>query len=93
MRKLTCRTIAQWAINCVDMRDPDVIMTPFEYDENPWDGWGCPMARSSVVCRTPSTFHLDGDPATDENKGEVIDWNKMRRTASTIVNCTDQRWT
>ena len=18
----------------------DVIMTPFEYDENPWDGWG-----------------------------------------------------
>ena len=39
-RKLTCRMIAQWAINCVDMRDSDVIMTPFEYDENPWDGWG-----------------------------------------------------
>ncbi len=42
-RKLTCRRmIAQWAVNCVDMRDSDVIMTPFEYDENPWDGWGCP---------------------------------------------------
>src|SRR5262249_16491591 len=39
-RKATCKMIAQWAINCVDMRDPDVIMTPFEYDENPWDGWG-----------------------------------------------------
>ena len=22
------------------MRDADAIMTPFEYDENPWDGWG-----------------------------------------------------
>ena len=40
-RKLTCRMIAQWAINCVDARDSDAIMTPFEYDENPWDGWGC----------------------------------------------------
>ena len=39
-RKPTCRMIAQWAVNCVDMRDPDVIFTPFEYDENPWDGWG-----------------------------------------------------
>ena len=31
--------IAQWAINAVDFRDPDAIMTPFEYDENPFDGW------------------------------------------------------
>ena len=38
--QLTCQMIAQWAVNCVDMRDSDVIMTPFEYDENPWDGWG-----------------------------------------------------
>ena len=45
-RKNTCRAIAQWAINSVDMRDSDVIMTPFEYDENPgtagaaWIGTG-----------------------------------------------------
>ena len=38
MRKLTCRQVAQWAINCVDMRDPDSVQTPFEYDENPV-GW------------------------------------------------------
>ncbi len=31
--------IAQWAINVVDFRDPDSIMTPFEFDLNPWDGW------------------------------------------------------
>lgn len=38
-RELTVRRIAQWAINCVDFRDPDAIMTPFEYDANPFDGW------------------------------------------------------
>lgn len=37
--ELTARRIAQWAVNCVDYRDPDGIMTPFEYDINPWNGW------------------------------------------------------
>ena len=31
--------IAQWAINVVDFRDADSIMTPFEYDANPYNGW------------------------------------------------------
>ena len=38
-RELMIRRIAQWAINVVDFRDADSIMTPFEYDENPLDGW------------------------------------------------------
>ncbi len=33
------RDVAQWAINVADFRDPDSIMTPFEFDLNPWDGW------------------------------------------------------
>ncbi len=33
------RVIAQWAVNVADFRDPDSIMTPFEVDLNPWDGW------------------------------------------------------
>ncbi|MBN2216265.1 MAG: hypothetical protein JW719_02700, partial [Pirellulales bacterium] len=32
------RQAAQWAVNVVDFRDRDAIMTPFEYDENPFDG-------------------------------------------------------
>jgi hypothetical protein len=32
--------LAQWAINCVDFRDRDSIMTPFEFDINPFNGWG-----------------------------------------------------
>lgn len=35
----TARLFAQWAVNIVDFRDTDGIMTPFEYDINPWDGW------------------------------------------------------
>jgi hypothetical protein len=37
----TAGGIAQWCINVVDFRDPDSIMTPFEYDGNPYDGWDC----------------------------------------------------
>ncbi len=33
------RDVAQWAINVVDFRDPDSIMTGFEFDLDPWDGW------------------------------------------------------
>ena len=73
LRKLTTRAIAQWAVNCADMRDADAIMTPFEYDENPWDGW-------SVLGRDNNFIPLDGDLATDENGdlttglSAVLDW-------------------
>ena len=34
------RDLAQWAINAADFRDPDNIMTVFEYSENPFlSGW------------------------------------------------------
>jgi hypothetical protein len=31
--------LAQWAANVVDFRDADSIMTPFEFDLNPFNGW------------------------------------------------------
>ena len=37
--ELTIRRLAQWAVNVVDFRDSDAIMTAFEYDTNPFDGW------------------------------------------------------
>jgi hypothetical protein len=78
-RRYTCRQIAQWAINCVDFRDSDSINTPFEYDENPWDGWG------TVNEATGEHFPLDGDPATDENHGQRIDWANMGTTGERVM--------
>ena len=31
--------LAQWAVNVADFRDADRIMTAFEFDVNPWNGW------------------------------------------------------
>lgn len=53
LRELTVRRIAQWAVNVVDFRDPDAIMTPFEYVLDPFDGRG---------------WNVDGDVTTDETQ-------------------------
>ena len=59
-RELVARRVAQWAINVVDFRDPDAIMTPFEYDVDPFNnnGWDT---------------RIDGNPATNEIGGGVAD--------------------
>ncbi|QGJ71131.1 Hypothetical protein PBC10988_28340 [Planctomycetales bacterium 10988] len=48
---MTVREIAQWAVNVVDFRDQDGIMTPFEYDADPFDANG---------------WDVDGDITTNE---------------------------
>lgn len=51
------RLIAQWAVNVVDFRDRDSIMTPFPYDPQPFDanGWSPPSGPQYVVwgCERP----------------------------------------
>ena len=48
------RVVAQWAVNVVDFRDRDSIMTPFEYDPEPFNAQG---------------WRPDGDPATTVDNG------------------------
>ncbi|MEW4561388.1 hypothetical protein AB1K70_02615 [Bremerella sp. JC770] len=58
-RELTLRRIAQWAINVVDFRDRDAVMTPFEYDLNPFiDDEG-----------TNNPWNVDGNLSTVEDVG------------------------
>ncbi|MFH1266938.1 MAG: hypothetical protein ABIK89_14520, partial [Planctomycetota bacterium] len=53
--------LAQWAVNVVDFRDRDSIMTRFQYDRNPLNGWtpnnaaDNPNAPNNVVwgCERP----------------------------------------
>ena len=56
-QRLVARQVAQWAVNVVDFRDRDAIMTPFEYDIEPFvdnNGDGDP-------------WDVDGDLTTDES--------------------------
>lgn len=58
LQELTARRIAQWAINVVDFRDADSIMTPFEYDVNPFNGWSV-----DGILGTDSTGNTDDNGA------------------------------
>lgn len=73
LRKLTRRAIAQWAINVVDFRDADAIQTPFEYDENPWDGWNVVDTNNPLDESDDAVYPIDGDLATDENYAQRRD--------------------
>ena len=59
------KLLAQWAINVVDFRDPDAIMSHFEYDADPFNGW--------QVDGDPTTFdgnwHDDG--ADNDGDGQI----------------------
>ncbi|RCS54556.1 hypothetical protein DTL42_05305 [Bremerella cremea] len=50
--ELTKRRIAQWAINVVDFRDKDAVMTPFEFDLKPFT----PLTAGSSI-----TWNVDGN--------------------------------
>lgn len=62
-RELTLRRIAQWAINVVDYRDKDGVMTPFEYDLNPFtDSMGTGM----------TTWNVDGNLHTPSSPDNLL---------------------
>ncbi|MBN2023001.1 MAG: hypothetical protein JW809_09415 [Pirellulales bacterium] len=65
--KDVARQVAQWAVNVVDFRDRDAIMTPFEYDIDPFhDNDGSPNNTwdvDGVVDRDPKPAATDDDQA------------------------------
>lgn len=68
-RWLTANRIAQWAINAADFRDRDSIMSPFEFDVDPFnnnDASGGTIRINNAV-GTGGTWDVDGDLTTDEN--------------------------
>jgi hypothetical protein len=83
------RRLAQWAINVVDFRDADNIMTPFEYDLDPFDGW---YVDHDLDASTPP-IRIDGDLRTVEDhwgidKASFMEDNpattKLDETRSTV---------
>ncbi|MEY4179041.1 MAG: hypothetical protein RLY70_2615, partial [Planctomycetota bacterium] len=79
-QELMIRNIAQWAINAVEFRDRDAIMSAFEYDVNPWNGWQCdgdPRTDESQFNFGSNSADDDGDGQTDENDEAFL--NRERR--------------
>lgn len=63
-QKARARAIAQWAVNVVDYRDPDSIMTPFEYDIYPFGSETATLNPGELA----KTWDVDGvidDPRHD----------------------------
>ncbi len=70
--ELTARRVAQWAINVVDYRDADAIMTPFEYDVNPFDGWQVDGLIETVEDTTSASTIFTNSPTTTANERRVV---------------------
>jgi hypothetical protein len=80
---LTARQIAQWAINAVDFRDRDSIMTPFEFDVNPYldDDGDCSASPTAMNAERPNcngTWDVDGY-VTDDPVASVGDSERAWR--------------
>jgi hypothetical protein len=69
-----CRRLAQWAINIVDFRDADNIMTHFEYDLNPFDGWNVNGDPNQPIDGDLRTFddHLGGDGQSSPTRPNTL---------------------
>jgi hypothetical protein len=60
-RELLMRRLAQWAVNVADYRDPDSVMTCFEFDLYPENGWDCDGDPRTIE-PAPAGSPFAGDP-------------------------------
>lgn len=76
------KALAQWVVNVIDFRDPDSIMTPFEFDDNPFNGW---MTDGSLLTDETSdgidndgNGLIDGADPNEQFTERVIVWGCER---------------
>ncbi|REJ64700.1 MAG: hypothetical protein DWQ31_20645 [Planctomycetota bacterium] len=71
-RQLYVRRLAQYAVNVVDFRDPDSIMTPFEYDQEPFDAGGWEVDGAVGTTTDPDRGVVWGSEAPTLLLSEVL---------------------
>lgn len=72
----TAESLAQWVANVVDFRDADTIMTPFEYDPNPFNGWQ--VDGNPATDERNDGADNDNDGQTDEPDERGLVWGTER---------------
>lgn len=91
------RQVAQWAVNVVDFRDADSIMTPFRYDPNPFDGWDAQATgnlnslNSALVvwgCERPELLITEA-LATHDRRTEDLDIEDVSATGQVAARTDD----
>lgn len=101
----TARLFAQWAVNVVDFRDADSIMTRFVYDQDPFDanGWAVsgdpntpiPPGVGGVVwgCERPEVLLTETTAGHDRRTEDLNDDPSMKDTMDAMMPDTnfDQR--
>jgi hypothetical protein len=70
--------IAQWAVNVVDFRDPDSIITEFNYDPN----FPYPSADDAAKWQPPSNCTCWGTERPELLLTEAIAWNNVKEAGS-----------
>ena len=70
--------LAQWAINAVDFRDRDSTMTPFEFDINPFDGWGVDGVLSTADDASSERGLVWGSERPELLITETLAWHDRR---------------
>lgn len=91
------RRLAQWSVNVVDYCDSDSIMTRFQYDPNPFDGW-IPtetvwgVEAPELLLSEVAAFHdvRVKDTTFDNNEGEEKDPMPAPANPDDADNDTDQ---
>ncbi len=77
----TPQRIAQWAVNCVDFRDADSIMTPFKFDPQPFfdaDGDGNYWDVDNTTLNTQRNYIVWGCERPQLLLTETLAWHDIR---------------
>jgi hypothetical protein len=91
--RFRARRLAQWAVNVIDYRDSDSIMTRFNYDSNPFDGWSPPPAEVVWGVEAPELLLSEASAFHDVRvKDTTFDNDNQKDKTDTTApdNDTDQ---
>jgi len=89
-RDTSAKTLAQWAVNIVDFRDDDSIVTGFEYDKNLINGWNVDGSLTTTSTSTePDRAVVWGVERPEMFVTETVCWHDRRTDDTDTASKSD----